>query len=141
MPEMFGIQRVLAQDAAAAGSVLTWVIVLIVAALLGGLVIMAVRKRMLEPERTEAASEGLFDSLRRMRDSGEITGAEYENARRRLIESATQKKPEPARLSREQAEILAAARASEQRIGRSGGAPRLDAPPGYDTTDGASKRA
>lgn len=133
----------LAQGSAPAGSVVVWVIALIVAALVGGLVILAVRKKMLEPDRVEVASEGLFDSLRRMRDSGEITGAEYENARRRLIESATQKKPEASRLSKDQAEILAAAGAAESRPVRSKPPhpPHLEAPPGYDLAGDPLPRA
>lgn len=121
----------LAQGASAAGSVVVWVIALIVAALVGGLVILAVRKKMLEPDRTEVTSDGLFDSLRRMRDNGEITGTEYENARRRIIESATQRKAEASRLTRDQTDILAAARASDALSARPT-PPRLDAPPGYD---------
>lgn len=130
----------LAQGAAQAGSVVVWVIALIVAALVGGLVILAVRKKMLEPDRAEVASEGLFDSLRRMRDSGEITGAEYENARRRLIESATQKKPAGPRLSKDQSDILAAAAAAEPLPVRPK-PPRLEAPPGYDLAGDPLPRA
>ena len=123
----------LAQSAADAKDILVWVIVLIVSALVGGLVILVVRKRMLAPDASnELASEGLFDSLRRMRDSGEISRDEYEHARKRLIESATKPKAGPA-MTQDQASILAAARQAEFGLGRSE-ARKMEAPPGYDLT-------
>lgn len=121
-----------AQDAASAGAVVGWVIALIIAALVGGVIILAVRKKMLEPEQAAVVGEGLFDTLRRMRDTGEITSIEYENARRRLIESATQKKEVGPKLTADQASILRAAG-----LDRDATAPRargMHAPPGYDLT-------
>lgn len=126
-----------------AGTAVVWVLILIGAAIAGGFVIMMVRRKMLEPEGNDIGSEGLFDSLRRMRESGELSQAEYETARRRIIEQATEGKARPAPTTPEQARILAAARASEMgdltaqaRRGagaREAGESRV-AMPGYDLT-------
>jgi hypothetical protein len=51
--------------------------VLIVLALIGGFVILAVRRRMLAKD-SATADETVMEAMRRMRDSGEITQAEYE---------------------------------------------------------------
>lgn len=126
----------------AAGAV-GWAAVLVVAAILGGFVILAVRKRMLSPERTEMDSEGLFDSLRRMRDSGEISTQEYDSARKRIIQRTLEARsseaiargatsgPSDARLQPNQ---LRATNDLRPRAEGEHVTPPISAPPGYDLT-------
>lgn len=67
----------------------TWPFIagLIVAAMVGGVVIMAVRRRMLSRD-SGAADGSLMDSLRRMRDRGEMSGEEYESTVRTIAKRA-----------------------------------------------------
>lgn len=62
--------------------VLIWVGVLIVAVLVLGIVIVAIRRRVLT--RDNAASDGFIEQLRRMHKSGELSTEEYEAARKSL---------------------------------------------------------
>jgi hypothetical protein len=64
------IGGVLAQSGQGASEALVWAMVLIVAAIVGGIVILAVRKRMLSAPKDDIGSEGLFDALRRMASAG-----------------------------------------------------------------------
>lgn len=125
-----------------AGGAIMWAMILIVAALVGGLVILAVRKKMLETPSSDIGSEGLFDALKRMRESGEITREEYDAARKRILERAMQGTARPEPRSAAQASILeVAAREGLDREARKREEPRrpaphegLSAPPGYDLT-------
>ena len=65
------------------GSFVVWILVLIVAAIVAGVVLMLVRRRLLSPG-PDAGGEGLMDSLRRARDAGEMTPEEYDAARRAI---------------------------------------------------------
>lgn len=122
----------LAQTGQGASEALVWAMVLIVAAIVGGLVIMEVRKRMLAPPGNDIGSEGLFDALKRMRDTGELSQGEYDAARRRILEKAMEGKmvqgppKTPAQVS-----ILAAAARDEAARSKQD---ELLAPPGYDLT-------
>ncbi|MBX3367740.1 MAG: SHOCT domain-containing protein [Phycisphaeraceae bacterium] len=126
----------------AAGAIV-WAIVLIVAAIIGGFVILAVRKRILSPERTDMESEGLFDSLRRMRDSGEISRQEYDSARKRIIERTLDARSSDASErgsaggsteTRSLAKPYRASTDSRQDAQGERDAPPISAPPGYDLT-------
>ncbi|MBX3317127.1 MAG: SHOCT domain-containing protein [Phycisphaeraceae bacterium] len=126
----------------AAGAVV-WALILIGAAIIGGFVILAVRKRMLSPERTDMESEGLFDSLRRMRDSGEISRQEYDAARKRIIERALEAKSSDASVrvsasgspyTRPQTKTHRASTDSRPGTQGEGVEPPISAPPGYDLT-------
>ncbi len=134
----------LAQSVRGASGAAFWAMILIVVALAGGVVILAVRKKMLETPSNDIGSEGLFDALRRMRESGEITRDEYDIARRRIVEKAMEGKARSEPKSPVQASILGvAAREEVEREarglkGREQPSQRepLIAPPGYDLTDG-----
>ncbi len=51
-------------------------------------VIMVVRRRMLAPADTTADAVGLIDQLRRMRENGQLSEAEYAAAKARLARGA-----------------------------------------------------
>lgn len=68
-------------------SVLIWVGALIVIAMVGGLVMLAVRRRMFS-EPDAGADAGLMEQLRRMVERGEMTQDEYDLARRKIVERA-----------------------------------------------------
>lgn len=66
--------------------VVLWLGILIVITVVAGLVVLAVRKRILS-KSTDGSDEGsLMDSLRGMRDRGEMTSEEFEATRRAMIE-------------------------------------------------------
>lgn len=115
--------------------VLMWVGVLIVVAIVGGAVVMVLRRRMFDPSNDSSGAGSLLEDLRRMKREGEISDAEFEQAKRALTEKI--------------ARTLDAKRAHADAIRpRTGGAtskparkppparpgPGKDAPPGYDLT-------
>lgn len=114
-----------------ASEVLILVLFMIGAVVLGGFLLMHLRRRLLGQETTEMASEGLFDSLRRMREAGEISTSEYDAARKRIIERINESKPSAAKPTSAQSEILHVARRAE--LERQHAKQQL-APPGYDLT-------
>ncbi len=65
-----------------------WVFVgvLIVLTMLGGLLIVKYRKIMLGGADEPDDTKGLMNSLRELRDSGEMSEEEYQQTRRRLVE-------------------------------------------------------
>lgn len=67
----------------------TWpfLVGLIVVALVGGVVIMAARRRLLARD-SGAGDETLMESLRRLRDRGEMSRAEYESTVRTIARRA-----------------------------------------------------
>ncbi|MBL8965040.1 MAG: hypothetical protein KF787_03250 [Phycisphaeraceae bacterium] len=67
----------------------TWpfLVGLIVVAMVGGVVIMAVRRRLLARD-SGAGDETLMESLRRLRDRGEMSRAEYESTVRTIARRA-----------------------------------------------------
>lgn len=68
-------------------SVVTWMLVLIVLVIAAGLVLLALRRRLLD-EADEVGGSGLdLKTLRAMRDRGELTEEEFERARERVLEA------------------------------------------------------
>lgn len=67
--------------------VLLWVGVLIVLAMVGGLVMVLVRRSMLG-EPPDSGDAGLMEQLRGMVERGEMTQDEYDLARRKIVERA-----------------------------------------------------
>jgi hypothetical protein len=64
-----------------------YIILLIALAIIGGLVIFAVKRRIFDDSKQQDHSGAtLMESLERMRRSGEISQAEYEQTRRTIIE-------------------------------------------------------
>jgi len=86
-------------------SMIIWILVLIGVALAGGLVIFALRRRMLsQDEQASAGPSGLLEHLRGLHKSGELNDEEFARAReavlRQVQESmesrkAAQNKPTP----------------------------------------------
>lgn len=76
----------------------TSVILLVVAfgvlTLIGGLGIMLFRRKLLKNE-DDAGEETLFESLRRMRDSGQMSIAEYEAAKKAIVKKAAERMDKP----------------------------------------------
>lgn len=118
--------------------VLMWVGVLIVVAIVGGAGVMVLRRRMFDPSNDAAGAGSLLEDLRRMKREGEISDAEFEQAKRAL----TEKIARTLDTKRAQADEL------RPRTGGAGGmggkstrkppsprpGPGKDAPPGYDLT-------
>lgn len=67
------------------------VIALLVAA---GIVLMIVRRRLLAAA-SRPGDEGIFESLRKMRDQGDISPEEYDRARRSIVEKLAARKDRP----------------------------------------------
>lgn len=89
---------VLAQSAktkATQGEIVLWVAILIVTALLGGLLIMWVRRKILA-NNNPAESASLMDQLRGMLARGEITQAEFDATRRSMVKKMAANKASPA---------------------------------------------
>lgn len=78
--------------------VLIWVGVLIVVVAVGGGVLLAYRRRILDKGTQDQA--GLLDSLRAMRDSGQITPDEFDAARKRMAARVAGVAPPPSAASR-----------------------------------------
>lgn len=70
---------------------------LIGAAVVLGLVILLVRRKMLGGESASAQQSGLMDQLRRLRDSGELTPEEYDAARKSMVSRMTGAPSKPAK--------------------------------------------
>ncbi len=81
--------QTLAQGAAGApvGSIVLWMIVMIVMVVVGGIVLLGVRRRFLDDG--EDVGSGVLDlhALRAMRDRNELTEDEFERARERILRS------------------------------------------------------
>ena len=86
---------VLAQSAttkATQGEIVLWVAILIVTALLGGLLIMWVRRKILA-NNNPAESASLMDQLRGMLARGEITQEEFDATRKTMVKKMAASKP------------------------------------------------
>lgn len=84
---------VLAQSAttkATQGEIVLWVAILIVTALLGGLLIMWVRRKTLT-SNNPAENASLMDQLRGMLARGEITQAEFDATRKSMVRKLAEK--------------------------------------------------
>jgi cytochrome c-type biogenesis protein CcmH/NrfF len=77
----------LAQARSASTDVVIWVGLLIALIIGGGVLVMVLRKRLLARD-DGSADVGLFETLKQMRDRGEMTQEEYEAARRKVVEKA-----------------------------------------------------
>ena len=67
----------------AIGRILMWLGLMIGALVVLGVVLTALRRRLLAPARAPEA--GMFDQLRRMREEGRITPEEYDAIRQRMV--------------------------------------------------------
>lgn len=77
--------HLLAQMSRDPSRVIVWVLVLIGVMIAGGVAILVLRRRLFAGDREGASHEGLFESLRRMRDRGEISPDEYDRARQKIV--------------------------------------------------------
>jgi hypothetical protein len=73
------------ETSASSMSAVLWVGVLIVVAVVGGLAILYIRRRVLAEASDADAQGGLMESLRAMRDSGEISQQEFDAARSSML--------------------------------------------------------
>lgn len=107
--------------------------VFIVAVLALGIILLVVRRKMLQAENEFAGARSLMDELRDMRDRGDLTEAEYEAARKTLAAKVA---------SRVKTDIAAQPPASYGvKLPRSAMPKKMEpppaarmAPPGYDLT-------
>jgi uncharacterized membrane protein len=75
-----GMCVLLAQSSAGVGRAVVWILILLVAVIILGVVLMRLRKAFFgESDRTVGSGLGL-DELRRMRDLGDLTDDEYRRA-------------------------------------------------------------
>lgn len=81
-----------AQTKTTQGEVVLWVAILIVTALLGGLLIMWVRRKTLA-NNSPAESASLMDQLRGMLARGEITQEEFDATRKAMVKKMAAKHP------------------------------------------------
>ena len=65
-------------------AVVTWVVVLIAVIMVGGIVLMWMRRRIFAADTAEQAAGGLMESLRKMRDSGQMSQEEYDATRKAM---------------------------------------------------------
>lgn len=66
--------------------VITLIIVMIGAVMAGGLFILLIRRRLFAKDSPSDHSASVMESLRSMRDSGQISTAEYDAMRKRMVE-------------------------------------------------------
>lgn len=67
--------------------IIVWVIALILLLLAGAMGIMMMRRALFSPDKG-AGETGLMDSLRAMRDRGQISEAEYDAMRKSMVRKA-----------------------------------------------------
>ena len=101
--------------------VLMWVGALIVAVLILGIIILLIRRKLFT--RDESSATGVLDELRRMHNTGQMTTAEYEAARKSFTARIAAKMPDSPAPRR-----AAAAPARQPETGE------LRARPGFDLT-------
>ncbi len=78
------------------GPILLWIGAICVVALIGGVVLMAVRSRILEKEGTASEQQGrLLDDLRDALSRGDLTQAEYDAAKATMAARMAGKPPPP----------------------------------------------
>jgi hypothetical protein len=65
--------------------VVVWVGALIALTLLGGLGVLLARRKLLSKSTDAADDTSLMGTLRRMRDTGQISDAEYESTRKAMV--------------------------------------------------------
>jgi len=80
------LQLTIAQSSLDARAFL-YILLLIILAIVGGLIILAVKRRIFDERNDQDQSTAtLMETLERMRRTGEISQAEYEQTRRTIIE-------------------------------------------------------
>jgi len=65
------------------GDVVVWVGVLLAVVIVGGIVLMVLRRRMLSADAADQGG-GFMDTLREMRNSGQMSQEEYDAARKTM---------------------------------------------------------
>lgn len=78
------------------GPLLMWIGVLIVVVLLGFMVVLTLRKRLMDDGASQADSPFMLADLRRMHHQGDLSDEQYERARQRLIGMPAAAVDEPA---------------------------------------------
>jgi hypothetical protein len=86
-------EAVLAQSGGSGtGEVLIWVAVLIGLILIASIAVLILRRRLFAPDTSDDHGASMMETLRRMRDRGEISDAEFEKTRTVMIERATRRR-------------------------------------------------
>lgn len=73
------------------GQMLPWIIAMIVLVIAGGAIVLYIRHRFFRVEDETTTPGGLTEQLRAMRDRGELTPEEYDEARLVIVARATGK--------------------------------------------------
>lgn len=84
----------LAQSSPPTSQILTWVFALIILIVVGGLVVIAMRRKLLSKDSFIGHESGLMDEMRGMHARGELTTEEYDRIRKRLVAKAAGKDPD-----------------------------------------------
>ncbi len=116
---------------------------------LGGLVVLYLRRRVLEQQRAMDSAGSFMEQLRAMKRSGQITEAEYERTRKAMAAKVSAKmdtarsnglfelpetRPRPLHPTRQAPPMSASADPQTQSSGRVPKTGDVVAPPGYDLT-------
>lgn len=88
-------QLLLAESSKSSTQALLYIGIIIFVTIAGGFIVLMMRRRLLSPQDASADHAGIMDSLRAMRDRGELSQAEFEAARRSMIEKAMSRKTPP----------------------------------------------
>src|SRR3954470_24108623 len=84
MPLVLLLAQAPPQGRADTGAVFVWIAALIGIVLVGGIVMVVLRRRMFAADSTSEATGGLMESLRRLKDSGQMSQEEYDAARKAM---------------------------------------------------------
>ena len=79
----------LAQSTSSTSEALFWIGLLILVVLLGGIVVFWLRRRLFADDRASADPGSILESMRAMRDSGEMSDDEFRQARDALVRRAS----------------------------------------------------
>jgi flagellar basal body-associated protein FliL len=77
------------------------VIALVIAVLVLGGAIMFLRRKLLSREQDTVEDEGLLQGLRRMRDEGKLSQAEFDAARRKMVMKSAERLKSPAKSNKQ----------------------------------------
>lgn len=80
------------------GRLLMWVGILIVVVMIGTIVLLMVRKRMMAVDAQDRAGFSTMEEMRAMVARGEMTQEEYEQVRKAMIEKIRQNTGDPAKV-------------------------------------------
>lgn len=78
-----------AEQSGAVGRIVVSVVLLVGALIVLGVILAALRRRLLAPAREPAL--GMFEHLRKMREEGTISPEEYDAIRRQMVSKAAQR--------------------------------------------------